>query len=291
MRDDFAVFILSYKRADVCITHKTLERAGYTGKYYIVIADDEPEDSRQAYFDTFGDKVIVFNKDFYIQGTDTGDCSRRRNAVVFARNACHDLAIRLGLTHFLVLDDDYKSFGFKYKDGKKLKEIEVKDFDKLCTSFIDFLDVSGALTVTFAQGGDFIGGAQNKNLEKGVSRKAMNSFFCRTDRPFKFLGTSNEDTTTYVTLGQVGQLFFTVFGVSLTQVQTQANKGGMTEQYLDNGTYVKSFYSVMFSPSCVKVAEMGDKHMRLHHQVKWDYCTPKIINERWRKRGREEARA
>jgi lipocalin len=27
----------------------------------------------------------------------------------------------------------------------------------------------------------------------------------------------------------------------------------------------------------------GAKHMRLHHKVSWNACTPKIINEKWRK--------
>lgn len=69
----------------------------------------------------------------------------------------------------------------------------------------------------------------------------------------------------------------------INQGQTQKNKGGLTEMYLDSGTYVKSFYSVMYSPSCVKVAAMGDKHMRMHHRVNWDCCTPKILNQRWKK--------
>lgn len=63
----------------------------------------------------------------------------------------------------------------------------------------------------------------------------------------------------------------------------QSNAGGMTSTYLDNGTFVKSFYSVMYSPSCVKIAAMGDKHMRMHHRVNWDCRTPKILNQRWKK--------
>lgn len=57
----------------------------------------------------------------------------------------------------------------------------------------------------------------------------------------------------------------------------------MTDLYLDSGTYVKSFYSVIFSPSCVKISMMGDKHKRVHHKVNWNSCCPKILNEKWRK--------
>ena len=108
---------------------------------------------------------------------------------------------------------------------------------------------------------------------------------CRTDKPYKFFGRINEDTTMYVRYGETGDLIFTTMLFMLNQGQTQKNKGGLTEMYLDSGTFVKSFYSVMYSPSCVKVAAMGDKHMRMHHQGKWECCTPKILSQKYKKGG------
>lgn len=62
------------------------------------------------------------------------------------------------------------------------------------------------------------------------------------------------------------------------------NAGGMTDLYLDSGTYVKSFYSVMYCPSAVKVAVMGgDAEKRLHHNISWNNCAPKILRENYRK--------
>lgn len=57
----------------------------------------------------------------------------------------------------------------------------------------------------------------------------------------------------------------------------------MTMVYNESGTYVKSFYSVMFSPSSVKVKVMGDKHLRLHHHVEWDKAVPLILPEIYKK--------
>lgn len=73
--------------------------------------------------------------------------------------------------------------------------------------------------------------------------------------------------------------------VVITQIQTQKQKGGMSEQYLDSGTYLKSFYSVMCCPSCVTINMMGGKKdtMRLHHNVSWNNCTPKIISDKYKK--------
>ncbi len=53
----------------------------------------------------------------------------------------------------------------------------------------------------------------------------------------------------------------------------------MTDIYKNQGTYVKSFYSVMFAPSCVKIALMGSVEKRIHHHILWDNCCPLILSE------------
>lgn len=278
--NNFAVFILSHGRANNVRTLKTLDDGGYTGETIIICdnEDDQIEDYKK-----LGKKVIVFDKEEEMKYTDTEDNFKDHRLVVYARNVCHKIAQENGINYFLVLDDDYTEIAFKYIDGKKLKSQKVKDLDRLFDATIDFLEVSGALTVTFAQGGDFIGGAENGNLEKGLGRKAMNSFFCKTDRPFKFTGSTNEDVNAYITLGQKGKLLFTVYRVVIEQGKTQANAGGLTDIYLDNGTYVKSFYSVICQPSCAKVAIMNSNHPRIHHKILWNNCCPKIISDKYKK--------
>jgi len=69
----------------------------------------------------------------------------------------------------------------------------------------------------------------------------------------------------------------------LQQIVTQQNAGGLTEIYLDLGTYTKSFYSVMYAPSCVKISEVGTNDKRIHHQVSWKHTVPKILDEQYRK--------
>jgi hypothetical protein len=53
----------------------------------------------------------------------------------------------------------------------------------------------------------------------------------------------------------------------------------MTEAYLDSGTYVKSFYTVMVAPSCTSIRIMGPIHKRLHHKINWRTAVPLIIPE------------
>jgi hypothetical protein len=149
---------------------------------------------------------------------------------------------------------------------------------------IDFLKTTKCKSVAMAQGGDFLGGNPDDNGDRiRLKRKCMNSFICDVDNPFKIVGRLNEDVNTYVSRGIVGDLFFTTFQIMLNQKQTQAEAGGMSETYLESGTYVKSFYTVMYSPSSVKVAEMITKHRRLHHAISWTNTVPRIINEKHKK--------
>lgn len=280
-KKDFCVFILTHGRANNVITYETLKKQGYTGKIYIVIDDeDNQEDMYKKYF---GDMVIKFCKREVAKTFDTMDLSNERRTIVYARNACFDIANSLGIRYFLELDDDYTAFMFRWvRDGKFLHEY-VKNLDELFSYMVDFLRDTGADTVALAQGGDFIGGAGNKRLKEEVLRKAMNSFFCDTMKRFHFIGRINEDVNTYTLLGSRGWLALTITKAMLTQKTTQKNAGGMSDVYLDMGTYLKSFYTVMAMPSCVCITEMGAKHKRIHHHIKWECCVPKILNQRYRK--------
>lgn len=279
--NNFAIFILSHGRPDNIKTLNTLKKCNYTGKWYIVC--DNEDNQLEKYIKKYKDKVLVFDKLKKSKEFDTMDTFKDRRTVVYARNACLDFARELGLKYYLELDDDYSEFAFRYKEGRKMKSKLCTNLDKLIEITIKFLNDTNALTVAYAQGGDFIGGTENGNLEKGLGRKCMNTFFCKTENNLQFVGRVNEDVNTYTQLGMKGELLFTIYKVAIGQSETQKSKGGMTEQYLDAGTYVKSFYSIIGVPSAVKIAIMNSKHPRIHHKVLWNNCVPKIISENYKK--------
>ena len=282
MRDDFAVFILTHGRPDNVVTYETLKKMNYKGKVYLII--DNEDKKADEYYKTFGEnKVIMFDKLEISKKFDTIDNCEERRTVVYARNACFEIAEKLGIKYFLELDDDYDQFRFRIQKGTVLSSAKIKDINKLFELTIDFLEKSGALTVAFAQGGDYIGGIGSKVWAEQLARKAMNTFFCSTDRKFDFIGRINEDVNTYTTRGQQGDLLFTIANVMINQATTQGNAGGMTDVYLDSGTYVKSFFTIICSPSCTKISTMGNKFMRIHHKILWNKCCPKILNEKWKK--------
>jgi len=279
---NFAPLILTHGRPDRVFTVESLRAAGYSGPFYLVV--DNEDETVDEYIERYGeDKVVIFDKAAIAERMDEADNFKGRNTVVYARNASFDIAKDLGLDYFLQLDDDYTTFSFRYSDGKKLCQGGITNLNYIFSLMVDYLEKTGALTVAFAQGGDFIGGAESGNWRQGCLRKAMNTFFCKTDRRFWFLGRLNEDVNTYTTLGKRGGLFLTIVDVMINQKETQGQAGGMTEFYDKYGTYYKSFVPVMMNPSGVRVGMMGNKDMRVHHKILWSKQVPKILNERYKK--------
>ena len=291
--EDFVVFILTHGRPDNVKRYKTLKRFGYTGKIYIII--DNEDRSADDYYKNF-ENVVMFNKEEVAKTFDEGDNFGDRRSIVYARNACFDIAKELGITYFVQFDDDYTDFSYRfngalsYNNEKRyidgVEEVfQINKLDNMFSLILNYYKTIPAKAIAISQNGDWIGGKDSSwAKELKLKRKCMNSFFCSTERPFKFTGRINEDVNTYTNLASQGDLFLTIPNVSLKQTDTQSNKGGMSDIYENQGTYVKSFYSVMFSPSSVKVAPMGTLQ-RLHHRVSWNNAIPVILNEKHKRNG------
>jgi hypothetical protein len=285
----FAAFILTHGRADRVITNVSLRRSGYTGEIFYIV--DNEDKQVEAYRQKFGDSVIVFDKLAASKRMDSGNNFGKRNSILFARNESFEIAKQLGLDYFIQLDDDYPSFNYAAdSQGNYLSmrdATRIRSLDKVFASCVRFLHKTSVSCVAFAQGGDFIGGENGSfakvNQAKQWSRKAMNSFICSTRKPFQFRAIYNEDVNTYVDEGRRGRVFLTIPRLRLNQKPTQSQPGGITELYLDCGTYIKAFTTVMYQPSCVKVIWMGSVNRRIHHAIRWKNAVPQIVSESLRK--------
>jgi len=276
----YTVYILTHGRPNKQTTLETLRRSGYTGDIKLILDDEDP--TLEEYKSLYSDIVLTFSKKEAAMHTDTLDADGSTQAVVFARNAAFDIAKQNGHEVFIVLDDDYTKFEHTFGNGFVYHPVTCKKLDEAFSLLVDFYNSAEQITaLCVMQGGDFIGGAQNKSAHSVIAtRKAMNFFICSHSRPFKFMGRINEDTNAYTSLQHSGAcLFLSTSQFRIVQTPTQSSKGGLTEIYLELGTYVKSFYTVMLHPSGAKVKAMGDHHMRLHHSIKADATYPKIIRE------------
>ena len=281
MKNDYCVFILSYKRPDRVDTLKTLRKQGFSGKIYIVVGEDDP--LKKEYIRKFGDDMIVsFDKRNY-EWVDLADNEFDRvNTVVFARNAVYDIAKKLGYEYFIVLDDDYIGFHWMIDSLFRYKRIKIKNLDKVFDVCWRFYKNTNIDILSFAQDGDFIGGrVQLLDLLFGDDviwrRKAMQIYFCSVNRRVEFIGRMNDDVNTYVYWGSRGKIFMTIWIISIHQRMTQQNRGGLTDMYKENGTYWKSFTTILYNPRGVKISLLGRRWKRVHHFVLWKNVVPLIL--------------
>lgn len=285
---DFAVFIITHERADRQLTTSSLVKRGYSGEIYYII--DNEDSQRGLYEQKFGEEnVFVIDKKESAKKFDTACNFGDYRATAYARNECWEIAKELGIRWFLMLDDDYTQFQYRIDSGMNYQDSNVGSIDEPIMAILDmFKKMPRVLSVAMAQGGDFIGGVNGGMAEVPVKRKLMNTFFCDVERPYQFLGASNEDVNLYVYRGWRGDVMFTVPFISIVQMAMQTQAGGMTGMYKQFGTYVKSFYSVLFNPSAVKLSVMQTGgEPRIHHKVNWNKAVPKILPETARNRATE----
>lgn len=281
MENNFVVFILTHGRPDNVLTYSTLKKCGYNGKIYLVV--DNEDKHIKKYQDNFGEEFVkIFDKKSMADSIDEANNFDNRKVIVHARNYCFTLAKELGYKYFIQLDDDYYEFIYKFSDTKG--QVLSKDINKIFNLMFDFYNKTDALSICFAQTGDFIGGVDNgKGVYRFAKRKCMNSFFCSTDREFQFLGSINEDVNTYTTLASRGGLFLTIPVFAINQKDSQTQKDGMSDIYKLQGTYIKSFTTVLMQPSNVKVSIMNATHKRIHHSIAWKNTTPMIVSQDFKK--------
>jgi hypothetical protein len=277
MRNDFAIFILTHGRPDRVFTFEKLKEFKYTGRVYLV-CDDEDK-TLPEYRAKYGDMVLAFSKEEMEGKFDAGDNFQGRRGVIYARNACWDIARQVGVRYFMQFDDDYKGFYIRNNAAGEYGSFRAECLDQIIEAMIDYFAAIPALSIAMSQGGDHIAGAESNP----VRRKAMNTFLCDVERPFSFFGRINEDVNMYVRLGHIGGLFLTIPTVQVNQKQTQTNADGMTTLYRDYGTYVKSFYSVMYVPSAVKIDVLHRTETRIHHKIDWRAAVPQIVRQEHRK--------
>lgn len=283
MRKDFAVFILSHGRADTITTYKALRDGGYTGRTYVVI--DNEDDQEDLYRQKFGDDIIQFDKRDYLEKTDLGDLDTDRRIGVFARNFIQDEAKRLGYKFHLQLDDDVHSFAYRFAQGKVLRALHCSHLDEVFSGMVEYMKETPITSLSFALSAYNMGGVDG-SIKEGMTRKTMTTFLMRADDIQYFHMRMNDDITTSLINGMRGKLYYSYLPIEVEVDKTQVKAGGMTDIYQKNGTYRKSFYSVMCCPSCVKVSAMGITDYRIHHTISWNNAVPKLLSERWCKHER-----
>lgn len=281
--DKFVIIVLCHCRPNDTMTPGVLRKFNYTGDI-ILLLDDEDETIDQ-YRNNYPEyKIETYSKDEYMKWVDAMDNTGDKRCAVYARNACFDVAEKYGYKYFCQMDDDYVSIPYRYIDGPTLYRSNDVKLDEVFKAYLEFMDTNDNIgSVAFAEPGDFVGGVGSNLNKKIYLQKCMGSWICFTDRRLYFKGTMNDDVNTYSLGGSRGQLFYTFNFIMIDTPPTQSIKGGMTDIYMGQGTYTKTFYTVMCCPSFVKVDMFGDRYYRIHHKFKWENAIPKLISGDFKK--------
>lgn len=279
--NEYAVFILSHGRAENVRTIDMLKGGNYSGEWFIVI--DDEDDEAEKYFELYGDHVIQFCKKEIADQTDTCDLDTDRRVGVFARNFIIDEAKRRGYKYHLQLDDDFTRLDYRYVKKNRLVDKKCTQFDALFAAMLEFLKTTDTVWLSFGLSNYYLGGMKNTHVLDGLLRKTMGSFFMNTEKAPKFFCRMNDDITTNFMCTYRGALMFTFLPIQVLTPPTQHDSGGMTDIYQENGTYRKSFYSILHAPNFVMISRQGVKDKRVHHEIKWVSCAPKILNQRYKK--------
>ena len=274
----FSIFITSHNSPNECISACSLRTAGYTGDIYIVIDDEDPKFNE---YDSQNYNILVFNKQEYVDKLDIGmsKSNPQLAAVLYARAAVEDYAKYLGLDYFIVMDDDIYGFRYRYIDGDKLCSKPVEKFNDIIDNYIQFMQATNSICLSFAHDGSFIGGMGA--IEKILERRSCHTIFFRNvSKEFEWKFAVNEDYVSSLLYANIGKLMFTLPFVQRTISGMNDRQEGMHDLYENTSEFQRAFYNVIACPWACKVAEYNN-----HFVVRTDKSTayPKIISDKYRR--------
>lgn len=277
----FAVFILTHGRPHNQLTVKSLRDVGYTGDLYLVV--DDQDESINEYIAVWGaDKVIVFNKDYFIRNTDTGLHTPVPKFAVFARNAIEYIAKELGYKTFMMLDDDITKFRVRLPEGNSLKSYQINgQFDSIIENSVNYVLDCNIACMGLGFCNLYIGGVGNFNKENPRQRLCAEAFIRNTAYPISWRLNMVEDLITSIDAAMSGDVWFQFLPIQCEiQMSEGAVDGGNSDVYRQLGMYRISFMPVIAYPASNAVRR-GKKSWA--STTTPDKCIPKIISSRYRK--------
>ena len=283
MRDDFAVFILTHGRPRKQRSLNTLLRDGYTGRYYLVV--DNLDTTLFEYQQLYGDKVLVFDKNEYVQKTETALSPPLTKFVVFARNAAEDFARELNCKFFGLFDDDLIHFRHRYLDNGRLKSAEICNADEVIESILEYMEQASISTTSFGIASQYIGGSLNKRIytpNDPYLRMCFNAYFRNAKFEVNWQPNIQEDRITSIYYGRAGQIWLQLLQIELDSAPLYGKtSGGSSDVYNSVSRFLPVFFSTVYFPDTHVV---NCYHGQFTPKInKRDYICGKIVSDRYKK--------
>lgn len=278
----FAVFILSHKRAYRVETYDTLIRGGYTGKIYIVVDNQDP--MLNVYQERFGDSVLVFDKQTYIDKTETLETSKMKSSAVYARNAIEQYARDFVLDVFGMFDDDIISFRYRWIDGKVVRSLSVNGgLDLVFESYAQYILDTGIACTSFPFTMFYVSGVHELNKRISEYRHTYQIHIRNAHKPVEWKGIINHDTITQLLTAKYGYIWWSIPHLVFDAKPMNKESGGLKEVYDSLRDLDMAFIAVMTCPDCCVITASNGERSTL--QIKENKYTsyPMIVSSRYKK--------
>lgn len=182
--ENFAVFILTYRRPHRQLAYDFLRNHGYTGSIYFVVDDTDStiDELADAHKNDVKCKTLIFNKTDIDKITDTGLSNSLLNFAVFSRNAIEKFAADMNIKYFVMCDDDIRSVRFRYFEDNCLRSIVIKNLDEIFNEIKCFMEENDNVAMLSpAQSIMCIDKTFQRKIDSNRYRECATMFFRRSD--------------------------------------------------------------------------------------------------------------
>lgn len=279
----FACIIISHGRPDNIPTLLSLSKSGYSGDTYVLI-DDEDKFSSQ-YIENHHDKILMFNKQKFIDNNTGLFDKNLRKVAVHARNAAESIVKNdLKLDYYLLLDDDIINFHIKYIDNnQKLSRCKLTNLDDVIQLYISYMQQSNIATIGLAHEGMFLGGSIQSFINPSHSKnRILANAFLRNMRYDIVWGPDMcEDFITSINENNKAHVWMTLPFIAICCKKQGMNKskidGGNSEVYINSGNYGVAKYAFLSHPDSYKISK------NVWFECKsYDFIVPKILSDKYK---------
>lgn len=279
---NFAVFILSHKRAERVETYDALRKSGYTGDIIVVI-DDEDE-QRDIYRKRFGKELVIFNKQRYIDSSDAIYPKEKRGSALYARNFIESVAKASAYDGFVMIDDDITSFRYRWVDDDSVKSLCVGQLlDKVFEYYINYMKDAKIATTSFPFSMFFVSGVSGLDTKISESRHTYEIHIRNTDFPVEWKSVINQDTITELLTMQRGYIWWSIPFVVIDGLPMNRLSGGLKSVYDSISDFDKAFLAVITNPSGCKIAHSNGTRSSMYIKENKHTTYPMIVSGRYKK--------
>ena len=278
MRKDFCFVILCWKRPNALHTLKYLKNINYNGRILFAIDNDDP--TKEDYIKVANDyniEYFTFTKDTTV--SDQMYNQKLKSGAVCTRKIVENVIRKKKIKYFCVLDDDYVQFMYPNR-----KRVTSSTLENLINIYCEILnDIPFVYVMSLAQNGETIAGTEEFYRKSKLKLKAMNYWFCSTDKPVEYAGIMNDDVNAGIYLNKSGHFSIQYAGCIIQQAQQSS--GGMKDVYAANSAmYQKAMFSVLIAPSFVKLTYLRNysgntETRRIYHNINRKYAYPYVVEE------------